>query len=153
MYDDILLPTDGSSGTAEALSHALAIGGDQDARIHVLYVVESRLYRAADDETKDDVRRTLEEEGDRALEDARVRIADAGLDCVTESREGIPKREITGYADEAGVDLVVMGTHLNQRGSPAVHGGRESRKLRRANNTQQPGQLPIFYKHSATCGT
>ena len=43
-------------------------------------------------------------------------------------------------------------SHLNQRGSPAVHGRRESRKLRRANNTQQPGQLPIFYKHKATGG-
>jgi nucleotide-binding universal stress UspA family protein len=111
MYDDILLPTDGSSGTVEALEHALSIATDRDARIHALYVVESRLYRAAADETKDEVRRSLEAEGDRALEDARVRIADAGIDCVTERREGIPEKAIAGYADEAGIDLVVMGTH------------------------------------------
>ncbi|PSQ31880.1 universal stress protein [Halobacteriales archaeon SW_10_68_16] len=111
MYDDILLPTDGSSGTVEAIEHALAIAGDQDARMHVLYVVESRLYRAADDDTKDDVRATLEEEGDRAIEDARVRVEDAGIESVTERREGTPQKEITDYADEAGIDLVVMGTH------------------------------------------
>ncbi|MFB6233517.1 MAG: universal stress protein [Haloarculaceae archaeon] len=111
MYEDILLPTDGSSGTVEALEHAIAVAGDRDARVHVLYVVESRLYRAADDDTKDDVRATLEEEGDRALEDARVRVEDAGVECVTERRDGIPQREITGYAADAGIDLVVMGTH------------------------------------------
>ncbi|MEF8978917.1 MAG: universal stress protein [Haloarculaceae archaeon] len=111
MYDEILLPTDGSSGTVDALSHALSIAADKDARVHALYVVESRLYRAADAEMKEEVRRSLEEEGDRTLEDARIRIEDEGLECVTERREGIPQREITEYADKAGVDLVVMGTH------------------------------------------
>ncbi len=111
MYDDILLPTDGSSGTVEALEHALTIASDQDARIHALYVVESRLYRAAAAETKDDVRRTLEEKGDRALEDARVRIEDEGVECVTERRDGIPQKVITEYATGTGIDLIVMGTH------------------------------------------
>ncbi len=111
MYDDILMPTDGSSGTVEVLEHALTIAGDQGATVHALYVVESRLYRAADDATKDDVRATLEEEGDRALEDARIRIEDAGVECVTERREGTPQKEITDYADGEETDLVVMGTH------------------------------------------
>lgn len=110
MYDDILLPTDGSSGTTEALEHALTIASDQGATVHALYVVESRLYRAADDDTKDDVRATLEEEGDRALEDARIRIEDAGVECVTERRDGTPQKEITEYAD-GGIDIIVMGTH------------------------------------------
>lgn len=110
MYDDILLPTDGSSGTVEALAHALTIATDQDARIHALYVVDSRLYRAADDEMKDEVRRSLEEEGSRALDDAQVRIEDEGIECLTERRDGIPQKTITDYAEEADVDLVVMGT-------------------------------------------
>jgi nucleotide-binding universal stress UspA family protein len=111
MYDGILLPTDGSSGTVEALEHALAIAAGRGATVHVLYVVESRLYRAADDDTKDDVRATLEEEGNRALEDARVRVEDAGLECVTERREGVPQKAIVEYATGAGIDLIVMGTH------------------------------------------
>jgi nucleotide-binding universal stress UspA family protein len=111
MYDDILLPTDGSPGTVEALEHALTIASDEEATVHALYVVESRLYRAADDDTKDDVRATLEEEGDRALEEARIRIEDAGVGCVTDRRDGTPQREITEYADEVGIDLLVMGTH------------------------------------------
>jgi len=111
MYEDILLPTDGSSGTVEALEHALAIAAGRDARLHALYVVDGRLHRAADDDTKPEVRRSLEEEGDRALDDVRVRTEDAGVECLTERREGIPHRTITGYAADASVDLVVMGTH------------------------------------------
>lgn len=111
MYDDILLPTDGSSGTVDALEHAIAIATDNDARVHVVYVVDRRLYMAASDETKDEVRQSLEEEADYALDDARVRIEDEGLDCRTVREDGIPYSTITDYAEREGVDLVVMGTH------------------------------------------
>ena len=111
MYDEILLPTDGSSGTVDALEHAITVASDQDARIHVLYVVDRRLYMAASGENKDEVRQSLNEEGERALDDARMRIEDEGIECHTESREGIPHKTITDYASEADIDLVVMGTH------------------------------------------
>jgi nucleotide-binding universal stress UspA family protein len=111
MYDEILLPTDGSSGTVDAMEHALTVAADQDARIHVLYVVDRRLYTAADAANKDEIRQSLEEEAEVSLDDARVRIEDEGIECVTSRIEGIPHREITDYADREGIDLVVMGTH------------------------------------------
>jgi nucleotide-binding universal stress UspA family protein len=111
MYDSILVPTDGSTGTAETLDHALAIGRDNDATVHGLYVVDRRQYRAAEGDTKDEVRKSLELEGERALEDVRTRVADAGLSAETDCRDGIPHREVGEYVDEQGVDLVVMGTH------------------------------------------
>lgn len=111
MYDDILLPTDGSPGTVDALEHAVSIAIDQDARVHALYVVNKRVYLAADDETKEEVRQSFQEEGDRALEDARVRIEDEGAAVTTECLEGIPHKAITNYAEEEGIDLIVMGTH------------------------------------------
>lgn len=111
MYDEILLPTDGSSGTVDALEHAITIADDQDARIHTLYVIDRRVYLAADEDVKDEIRRSFEEEGERALEDARVRIEDAGVEVKPERREGIPNKTITEYAETEGIDLVVMGTH------------------------------------------
>lgn len=111
MYDDILLPTDGSSGTVDALEHAITVASDQDARVHVLYVVDKRLYTAASDENKDEIRQSLEEEAEVALDDARVHIEDEGLECVTHSEDGVPYTTITDFADEEGMDLVVMGTH------------------------------------------
>ena len=110
MYDDILLPTDGSSGTVDALDHAITVASDQDARIHVVYVLDKRLYTAASDESKDEIRQSLEEEATVALDDAQVRIEDEGIECVTVSEEGIPYTTIVDYADSEDIDLVVMGT-------------------------------------------
>lgn len=111
MYDTILLPTDGSAGTVEALEHALSIAVDKGATVHVLYVLDKRHYMAATDETKDEIRRSLEEEAERALDDAQVRVEEEGIECITSQREGIPHKTIDEYIDEEGIDLVVMGTH------------------------------------------
>lgn len=111
MYDDILLPTDGSKGTTETVDHAISIARDNDATVHVLYVVDSRRYRAAESDTKDEIVKSLEVEGERAVEDLRVDLEDAGLAVETEMRDGVPHREIVDYVEEAGVDLVTMGTH------------------------------------------
>ena len=111
MYDRILLPTDGSSGTTDALEHAITIADDQDATVHVLYVLDKRHYMAASDDSTDEIRRALEEEADRAIDDARVRLEEEGIDIETTKLEGVPHKTITDYASEEGMDLIVMGTH------------------------------------------
>jgi nucleotide-binding universal stress UspA family protein len=111
MYDDILVPTDGSAGTEKALDHAVAAATAHEATVHSLYVVDRRLYRAAAAETTAEIKRSLEEEGEVALDDVRVRVEEEGRDCVTAVIDGIPHREILDYVDRAAVDLVVMGTH------------------------------------------
>lgn len=110
MYDEILLPTNGSPGIVDALDHAISIADDQNARINVLYVVDKRLYTAATDENKDEIRQSLEEEADVALDDARVRIEDEGIECITNREDGIPYTTIVEYVDDERIDLVVMGT-------------------------------------------
>lgn len=111
MYDTILVPTDGSSGTAETLEHALHVAANNDATLHVLYVVDRRLYLAADDDTQDDVVATLEAEGETTLSETADSVREAGVEVVTVQREGIPHNEIIDYADDAEIDLLVMGTH------------------------------------------
>ncbi|MFB6222237.1 MAG: universal stress protein [Haloarcula sp.] len=111
MYDSVLVATDGSSGTTETLSHAASIARDNDATLHGLYVVDRRLYLAADKSNQDEVRQSLEEEGDVALDDIVVAGEESGLDVVTTMEEGIPHKTITDYAEDADVDLIVMGTH------------------------------------------
>jgi nucleotide-binding universal stress UspA family protein len=111
MYDRILVPTDGSNGTDETLDHALHIAADNDATVHALYVVDRRLFLAADEDTQDDVIATLEEEGEAALDAAETAGGNAGVEVVRERREGIPHTEIMSYAEESDADLLVMGTH------------------------------------------
>ena len=118
MYDEVLLPTDGSSDTIEVIEHTLGVASE-DATVHALYVVDRRHIMAAAEESKEEVQRSLHEEGERAIEDVRVHVADAGLSCQTTCAEGIPHRTIVEYATENGVDLVVMGTH-GQTGAERV---------------------------------
>jgi nucleotide-binding universal stress UspA family protein len=111
MYDRVLVPTDGSGGTAESVEHAAAIARDNDATVHVLYVVDQRQYRAAARDTKDEVIASLREEGELAVDDATTWLADEGVEVVSEIREGIPYKTILEYTDDESIDLVVMGTH------------------------------------------
>ena len=111
MYDHILVPTDGSSGTATSIEQAAAIARDNEATVHVLYVIDQRLYRAASKDTKDEVVASLEEEGDLAIDDAVTRFEELGIEVVTERHPGIPYKSILAYADDHSIDLVVMGTH------------------------------------------
>jgi nucleotide-binding universal stress UspA family protein len=111
MYDTILVPTDGSEGTAETLEHAIDAAKRRDATIHALSVVDRRVYLAAAGEQQDDVEDALREDAREAVEMVERTAGDAGVSVTTAIREGVPYRTILDYADEHGVDLVVMGTH------------------------------------------
>lgn len=111
MYDDILVPTDGSDGTPTVLSHALAIASGRDATVHGLYVVDRRRYTAAPEGQTEAIIAELEAEGEAALAEFEETATDGGIDTVTERRDGVPHNVIVEYADERGIDLIVMGTH------------------------------------------
>jgi nucleotide-binding universal stress UspA family protein len=111
MYDHILVPTDGSDGTKRSIEHAATIARDNDATVHVLYVIDQRLYRAASKDTKDEVVATLQEEVERAIEDAVTQIEEYGVDVTSERVRGIPYKSILEHAEEEPTDLVVIGTH------------------------------------------
>jgi len=110
-YDDILLPTDGSKGTEETVSHAVTMARDHDATLHVLYVVDRRRFLAADKETQDDVIEALREQGEVAIDDVAVAAEDAGVTVETAMEEGIPHKTIQEFAADNEIDVVTMGTH------------------------------------------
>ncbi|WP_119817186.1 universal stress protein [Halalkaliarchaeum desulfuricum] len=111
MYDDVLIPTDGSETVPEALDHALPIATDNDATVHALYVVDSRITAAADRETREEVEASLEREGTAAVEAVEDAATEAGLDSTTAIRKATPWRGILDYAAETDVDLIVIGSH------------------------------------------
>ncbi len=111
MYGKILIPTDGSKGAEVAVDHALEIAGKFDAEIHVLYVVDLRVNRVS--EIFSDMIGEFEEVGENATAAIKERIEEADLDAVTEVTRGVPSRSIKEYAEENGIDLIVMGTHGN----------------------------------------
>ncbi|WP_254840790.1 universal stress protein [Natronomonas marina] len=111
MYDTVLLPTDGSDGAAEALEHAIGAADAYGAALHVVSVVDHRVVLAADADEKESVRTELTDEATEAVEELAERARSAGVETTTATPEGVPHREILAYAERAGVELLVLGTH------------------------------------------
>jgi nucleotide-binding universal stress UspA family protein len=110
MYDNILVPTDGSAASEGAVDHAIELAKQYDATLHALYVVDTGAYSSME-VGSDIVIEALQEEGNQAVDRVANRAEDAGVAVETSVRTGIAHRSIVEYVSEEGIDLVVMGTH------------------------------------------
>lgn len=108
MYDDILIPTDGSGGVKSAIEHGLSLADWYDATVHALHVIELTDIQA---ELLPDVPADWEREGDRATQEVASRAREFDVDVVTEVSRGTPYEVILDYVDDHDVDLIAMGTH------------------------------------------
>jgi nucleotide-binding universal stress UspA family protein len=109
MFDDILVPTDGSEGSRAAIDRAIELANTSDAALHTIYVVDTTGAGAAGAAGTLDA---VEEQG-RAAVDEVIDAAD-GADVGTVEASvarGPPHEAILAYVEEHGIDLVVMGTH------------------------------------------
>ncbi len=110
MYDDILLPTDGTESMGDVYRHTLDLARRHDATVHVLYVVDDRAFLTLAPDLVDDVVDELEGEGTEATAAAQAELAD-DVETIAVLRRGDPAEEILAYIDEVGIDVVTMGTH------------------------------------------
>ncbi len=106
--DHILWPTDLSEGAARAFPQAAALAEWHDADLHILHVT--------DKDTEPDEEFPLSEGtlGNYlpASEDAGPPLALDSMSIRQEQRQGTaPAETIVRYAEDEGIDLVVMGTH------------------------------------------
>ncbi|MWV65002.1 universal stress protein [Halorubrum sp. JWXQ-INN 858] len=136
MYDNILYPTDGSTGSDAAAEHARLLASTFGATVHVLHVVDTRhtgigvsgaflsddgsgLSGKTDEGDGSGTvgeRRDFDEEDDaqagrgaELVEEAAAAFGD--VETVTAVESGNPHSVIVDYADANDVDLIVMGTH------------------------------------------
>ncbi|MFB6150205.1 MAG: universal stress protein [Haloarculaceae archaeon] len=111
-YGRVLVPTDGSDAAAAAVDHGIAVAGAFDATVHALNVVDVGAVAAGSEVAPTtNLLDSLVERGEGATEDVAERVRDAGIEAVTEVRRGFPSADLLDYVDEAGIDLVAMGTH------------------------------------------
>jgi nucleotide-binding universal stress UspA family protein len=112
MYDHILIPTDGSTETEQAVSHGLGLARTYDATVHALSVIdesEQSAVPAAD--AREQLRSAAETVGRRATAEIAETAAELDLDVHRELRQGTPSEEILDYVENQAIDLVAMGTH------------------------------------------
>ena len=111
MYDDILLPTDGTESMEAVYVHTLDLARRHGATVHVLYVIDDRAFLTLAPDLVDDVVDELVGEGTEATTAATEQLDTDAVETTAVLRRGDPAEEILAYIDEAGIDAVTMGTH------------------------------------------
>lgn len=98
----ILYPTDFSSYSNQAYFHAVSLAEYHRASLTIVYVFVPGISVGLDEKTdKRHWREQLEQ----------IRPANPGIPVHHVFLEGDPATEIVRYAADAGIDLIVMGTH------------------------------------------
>lgn len=115
MYQNILIPTDGSDDAQRGVDHGIDLAASVGATVHALYVVEEGGNPWLSEPMEDQMGKA-KEYGQDILDDVAGQAEAKGVECVTEVETGPAVHEkITDYADEEGIDLIVMGSGYRGR--------------------------------------
>jgi nucleotide-binding universal stress UspA family protein len=109
----VLVPIDFSATADQALTYAIALAQQLQARLTLLHVLD--LTPMTMDEMTAGVVTTylddLETDAQHLLQASRERVQRAGLQAESLLVQGTPTQTIVDTAGEQGVDLIIMGTH------------------------------------------
>ena len=138
MYDTILVPTDGSDTAEYAVEHAIDLAEKYDADVHALYVVDtSAIDVSLGTEQVDRIRQgqfgDMPELEQRANEATGIVAAKAEAHDVQVTEAvvaGQPHKQISNYASNNDVDLIVMGSAGRSGVRRALLGSVAERTLR-----------------------
>lgn len=110
MYENILIPTDGSNEAERGINHGIELAAAVDATVHGLYVIEEGGNPWLN-EPMDDQMDSAREYGNDVTGTVADRAEDAGVECVTAVEVGTDvAKSINDYAAEEGNDVIVMGS-------------------------------------------
>lgn len=109
MYDSVLLPVDGSEGSAEVLYHASELAHWSDATLQVLFVADTT--RDSVTVVENDVVDALVQEGRSIVDEAAKTLDTLGVEYDTDVVQGNPAPTIVDYAERHDYDLIAMPTH------------------------------------------
>ena len=133
MYKKILVPTDGSPLSAEAITQAVALARSIGAKVMGMTVSVPFHTFALDpmmvSDTKDTYKKHCEELAAKHLDAVKTAASAAGVPCeVTHVNAEHPYEGIIDTAKTAGCDLIFMASH-GRRGASALVLGSETVKV------------------------
>lgn len=140
MYERILLPTDGSVGTAHVAIQAIDLARQYGATVHVFHVVDEDVRSLVDG--LGDAEDELASRGRRAVERLEGMAREHDVAVETAIREGHPAEAILHYADEVDADLIVAGTHARTGIERRILGSVAERLVRQADCPVMTVRLP-----------
>ncbi|EMA27767.1 universal stress protein [Haloarcula japonica] len=112
MYDNILVPYDGSDEARRGAEHGIELAAALDATVHALYVIDlpgtPRALALRDDE--EEMREEYREYGEEVLANLGTIADEHGVDYETHFKTGAPSEEIVEFAENEGMDAIVLGS-------------------------------------------
>jgi len=114
MFGSIVVGTDGSDTANEAVRQATELAKSVGASINLVSAFEpvgNQRLREERQQVPDDMQWLVNEREDvnATLEDAKERIAQAGIEVQTFARQGDPADAILDVAEEQNADLIIVG--------------------------------------------
>ncbi|OKY77837.1 MAG: Nucleotide-binding protein UspA family [Candidatus Methanohalarchaeum thermophilum] len=109
--DSILFPTDGSEAAKKASESCFNFVKNVDAELHVIYVIEGLYPSKIGESTGRKLKKIHKEEGQKEINELKEKAKERDIKCESAILEGIPDIQITNYAQEKDVDLILMSTH------------------------------------------
>lgn len=107
MYDDILIPTDGSDESQKAIEEGIALADRLEARVHGLSIVPEGPHGAM---KRDEMRADPQEEAEESVRLVEEAADREGLSVTSTVGEGVPQDAILAHAEDIPADMIVMGT-------------------------------------------
>lgn len=133
MAHRILVPVDSSERSDDALEYVFSRHADEAVTaIHVLDPTELTTYDDMAMGNFETIQAQRREEAEQLLEDVQDRAATHDIEISTELATGTPAQTIVEYADEHGVDHIVIGSHGRSGASRILLGSVAETVVRRS---------------------
>ncbi|MDS0280981.1 universal stress protein [Haloarcula onubensis] len=133
MYDNVLVPTDGSDHADRGVEYGMDLAAASDATLHLLFVVDESVYGTTPAFSSYEA--FLDDLGDQAeemTEDIVEEATERGIDATVSVRRGVPHDTICRYAEQEDIDVIVMGKRGAAGVEPPHLGSVTNRVLREA---------------------
>ncbi|KOX92493.1 universal stress protein UspA [Haloarcula rubripromontorii] len=112
MYDHILVPYDGSDEARKGAEHGIELAAALGSTVHALYVIDlpgtPRALALRDDE--EEMREEYRNYGEEVLANLGTVAEEHGVDYETHFKTGAPSEEIVEFAEDEGMDAIVLGS-------------------------------------------
>ncbi len=110
-YEKILIATDGSEYTKNAVDYGIDLAKSTGAKLSAIYVVDTAAFASIPmDAAWESMYELLKQEGDLAIKYVTERAQVEGLEVEGNLIEGHPADEIIRYSEKNSISLIVMGT-------------------------------------------
>jgi nucleotide-binding universal stress UspA family protein len=115
MYDNILIPVDGSEVSNLAAEQGFLLASKLGSKVTLLYALDIAVLAIPDPEAAianvEVMREAFREHADKLMAALKQKALAHGVQPETMVKEGDVHDEIISVAKEKGMDLIVMGTH------------------------------------------